>query len=183
MKTDQYGQPISEGSQGRSPRITRNQIYNIKNIIEERKKHNDENKLKHYQNYGNGKFIAQGTIDRLLGRSYSLPEQAKSEGDRLSYHGGYYDKGTRNLLVYCSGLVPEYINKRELLSIAGFNPDGEITDEKIKLAIDKILLEIGKTDSQNEEINYDELPKDLKNNVFYNQGYEEGLKVNSKRGR
>ena len=142
----------------------------------------DASNLAHYQAYGNGQYVQIGTIDRLLGKSSARLSALTREGDQLSYKGGYYDKGTRNLsLLYCGGIIPDFINKQELLNIIGINPDVEITDKNRQDIINAMLVKVGYQDAQDENIVYEELPEVLRNNVYYSQGY--ALVKTSSKGR
>lgn len=180
-----FEQSNSEKGMGRISTTTRAQISNYINNRISSKKREEEKRRAFYSNYGTGKYIITGATDRLLGRN-SLPELMKqsnfSEEDLRSYSYGYYERGSRNLEIYCIGKAPGYINKKELLAATGYNENEKVTEEKINLAIKTILTRIGYIDSQNPNFEYNKLPEAVKNNPYYNAGYNMAINKTAIKG-
>ena len=85
-----------------------------------------------------------------------------------------------NLKIYCNGVIPDYV-KNEFYNVFNLNPETDsLTGEQIMLRINQILIKVGYQDSQNEEISYDDLPEDIKNNEYYNLGYNAKLNEKTK---
>ena len=158
--------------------LNRQMISLRRSTIDESLEKQKQQKIKNFNTYGNGKYINVGASDRLLGNPFQIPESAVSTADIQSYYYGYYQKANMNLKIYCNGAIPDYL-KSEFYNTFNLNPETDsLTREQIMLRINQILIKIGYQDSQNEEISYEDLPEDIKNNEYYNLGYN--AKLNEK---
>ena len=155
--------------------LTRQMISLRRSSIDESLEKEKQQKIKNYNAYGNGKYANIGASDRLLGNPYQIPDSATTQADKQSYYYGYYQKANMNLKIYCNGAIPDYI-KSDFYNIFNINPETDsLTKEQIVLRINQMLIKIGYQDSQNEEIAYEDLPEDVKNNEYYNLGYSTKL--------
>ena len=125
------------------------------------------NVKQNYEHRGTGKFIPEGTIARLKAIPYYVPENIVNEGDIISYHNGYYERGTRLI---------------EILIREGNVKTGnvEINSENFEIELRKIAI----NDGMNPEIDFKNLPDIIKFNTIYASGFIEGqLLAPSKKSR
>jgi len=162
---------------------TRSMISHVRSIMDESFERDKQNKIRNYNTYGNGKYINIGSSDRLLGKPYQLPKEAESTADKQSYNYGFYTRGSFNLSLYCTGVIPDYL-KTEFFNIFKINPeDNKLTKDQMMMRINQMLVKIGYQDSQDDTIIYESLPEEIKNNEYYNLRYGAKTNVNSKNKR
>lgn len=122
-----------------------------------KRKLNEEKAKQNYAERGTKRFISEGAEDRLCAVPYNINNLEKHrlkraltivEGDITSYHYGYYIRGVEKLV-------------------------NIIKYPEIKPGLD--IEAIGYNDSQDENINIELLPEEIKNCKEYLIGYKKGL--------
>lgn len=122
-----------------------------------KRKLNEEKAKQNYAERGTKRFISEGAEDRLCAIPYNINNLEKHrskrvltivEGDITSYHYGYYIRGVEKLV-------------------------NIIKYPEIKPGLD--IEAIGYNDSQDENINIELLPEEIKNCKEYLIGYKKGL--------
>lgn len=122
-----------------------------------KRKLNEEKAKQKYVEKGTKRFISEGAEDRLCAVPYNINNLEKHrskraltivEGDIISYHYGYYIRGVEKLV-------------------------NIIKYPEIKPGLD--IEAIGYNDSQDENINIELLPEEIKNCKEYLIGYKKGL--------
>lgn len=115
--------------------------------------HREENFKRQRAKYGTSPEQRQkGNQDRLLGLSlekdnrYDITEN-RTEGERISYQSGYIELSNRMLQV---GIIS-----------GKYTPDS--------------LTRIGYNDAKDEHIIFEELPVQVRENIYYLEGYKQGL--------
>ena len=135
-----------------------------------------------YQKYGTGKFIPEGTVARLSGIPYPNLDNM-TEGDKTSFHYGYYERGNTNLRILVETgkteiktLTDNIINGyNEINRIYGLKKEEmpyEELPEEVKLS--EMLRVIGFNDGKNKGINFEELNEVIRNCKSYKEGFELG---------
>lgn len=104
---------------------------------------------------GNGKYIDEGIIARLLGID-TIDINKLSNADLTSYNFGYYTTSNALMTLLSIGIIPERLT---------------ITSELIP---SELLKEIGKRDSNDNNIDISAMPKELQTNESYLKGYTSG---------
>lgn len=122
-----------------------------------KRKLDEEKSKQNYAERGTKRFISEGAEDRLCAVPYNINNLEKHrskrvltivEGDITSYHYGYYIRGVEKLV-------------------------NIIKYPEIKPGLD--IEAIGYNDSQDENINIELLPEEIKNCKEYLIGYKKGL--------
>ncbi|MGN1342913.1 MAG: hypothetical protein ACI4VL_06985 [Bacilli bacterium] len=121
--------------------------------IEQQKKV-EEMAKKNFEHYGNNRTVVEeGTKNRLEALPYNLPEKYVLEKDKTSFYYGYYEKGTRTI------------------------------NAQIKILSPERLEAIGKNDALDDNIIFEQLPEEIKNNPFYLSGYNIGYNEKKTKGK
>ena len=171
---------------------TRQEISNKQVESAEQEKHCIELAKSNFEKYGTGKFIPEGTVARLSGIPYPNLDNM-TEGDKISFCYGYYERGNINLgLLIENGktdikiLTDNIINGyNEINRIHGLKKEEmpyEELPEEIKLS--EILRVIGFNDGKNKKINFEKLNEVIRNCVPYKEGFELGrstIEINTTR--
>lgn len=171
---------------------TRQEISNKQVESAEQEKHCIELAKSNFEKYGTGKFISEGTVARLSGIPYPNLDNM-TEGDKISFRYGYYERGNINLgLLIENGktdikiLTDNIINGyNEINRIYGLKKEEmpyEELPEEIKLS--EILRVIGFNDGKNKKINFEKLNEVIRNCVPYKEGFELGrstIEINTTR--
>lgn len=171
---------------------TRQEISNKQVESAEQEKHCIELAKSNFEKYGTGKFISEGTVARLSGITYPNLDNM-TEGDKISFRYGYYERGNINLgLLIENGktdikiLTDNIINGyNEINRIYGLKKEEmpyEELPEEIKLS--EILRVIGFNDGKNKKINFEKLNEVIRNCVPYKEGFELGrstIEINTTR--
>lgn len=132
-------------------------VLDRQDILFESRKRDEENAKARFENYGSGIYTKKGTVDRLTAVPFTMPDGLIYEGDKISYHYGYYDRGTR--------LIAILINEGKI------NTGGiQISQEEFSFMLKNIAI----NDGMNPEIDYASLPEVVRNNDIYASGYMEG---------
>lgn len=114
-------------------------------------------KKENYEKYGLGRLTPEGTTARLKAIPFKIPENLVYEGDKISYHYGYYERGTRLLAIL--------IEKKEFKT-----GNVQISPEEFAFVLRKIAI----NDGMDPEIEFASLPDVVKNNAIYAAGFAEG---------
>lgn len=125
--------------------------------ISEMELREEKKKKENYEKYGQGRFTSEGTIARLKGIPFKMPESLKYEGDKISYHYGYYERGTRLLAILIENKEVKTGNVR-------------ISPEEFAFVLRKIAI----NDGMNPEIEFTTLPETVRYNDIYATGFMEG---------
>lgn len=171
---------------------TRQEISNKQVESAEQEKHCIELAKSNFEKYGTGKFIPEGTVARLSGIPYPNLDNM-TEGDKISFRYGYYERGNINLgLLIENGktdikiLTDNIINGyNEINRIYGLKKEEmpyEELPEEVKLS--EILRVIGFNDGKNKKINFEKLNEVIRNCVPYKEGFELGrstIEINTTR--
>lgn len=110
---------------------------------------------------GNGKYIDEGVIARLLGID-TIDTNELSNADLTSYNFGYYTTSNALMILLSMGIIPERLTKiiiRKRLNITS------------ELIPSELLKEIGKRDSNDKNIDISTMSKELQTNESYLKGY------------
>ena len=164
---------------------TRQEISNKQVESAEQEKHCIELAKSNFEKYGTGKFISEGTVARLSGITYPNLDNM-TEGDKISFRYGYYERGNINLgLLIENGktdikiLTDNIINGyNEINRIYGLKKEEmpyEELPEEVKLS--EILRVIGFNDGKNKKINFEKLNEAIRNCVSYKEGFELGRSI------
>ncbi len=104
---------------------------------------------------GNGKYIKDGTKDRIFGIPYD-DSKCLSKQDKQSYKYGYYDRGNLAISILLSS------GKYDII---------------IPENLEDFISKIAENDGRNSNILFDELPENVKNNsnysLYYNNSFLE----------
>lgn len=103
---------------------------------------------------GTGKFVTYGTMARLKGMPYYIPNYMTNEGDKKSYHYGYYERGNTALSI--------------LIENGCCNIDGVVITKDL---FTKYLRRIAVNDGMNPNVQFKVLPKAAKYSAIYANGY------------
>ena len=120
---------------------------------DESEQHKEELAKANYETYGNGKYIIQGTMDRIYG-TYD-DSKFSSEADRKGYEYGYFTRGNKALETIIT------TGKFEISNDRLFKPEN--LEEYIKQIAEKDALTTG--------FEYKELPKGVQDNELYSDSY------------
>lgn len=172
----------SSYNSSRRSESTRQEISNKQVESAEQEKHCIELAKSNFEKYGTGKFIPEGTAARLSGIPYPNLDNM-TEGDKISFHYGYYERGNTNLKILIETgktstaiLTDNIINGyNEINRIYGLKKEEmpyEELPEEVKLS--EILRVIGFNDGKNKKINFEELNEAIRNCVPYKEGFELG---------
>lgn len=125
----------------------------------------NEQKIKEkIERIGNGKYIDEGIIARLLGID-TIDINKLSNADLTSYNFGYYTTSNALMILLSIGIIPERLTKiiiRKRLTITS------------ELIPSELLKEIGKRDSNDNNIDISAMSKELQTNESYLKGYTSG---------
>ena len=144
----------SFGRRRNGPPLTPSQALQYQRIRKEGAKREKDNAAINYKKTGTGKFIKYGTRARLKGIPFYIPTDMTDEGDKISYHHGYYERGNSTLAI--------------LIEYGCCDIDGVvITPEEFK----KYLTRIAVNDGMNPDVQFKALPKVAKYSAIYAKGY------------
>lgn len=131
--------------------------------------HNAEKQKEiNYETKGNGKYIEDGMLGRIIGINTISPETELSKYDLISYNYGYTEIANTIMSILCEGKIPERLTIAIARSIERKTIDESLVGE---LYPEDLLSDIGRRDSKDENINIEELPQIVKNNSDYLRGY------------
>lgn len=131
--------------------------------------HNAEKQKEiNYETKGNGKYIEDGMLGRIIGINTISPETELSKYDLISYNYGYTEIANTIMSILCEGKIPERLTIAIARSIERKTIDKSLVGE---LYPEDLLSDIGRRDSKDENINIEELPQIVKNNSDYLRGY------------
>lgn len=142
-------------------------------------KNNKERAIQNAEKYGNSKCTNEGMMARIFGEyllDISLDKLSKKGLQSFLY--GYREAANRQISIMCKD------NKISEFILTAARETTKITEEDIeKLSIEKILFNIGYRDAKDKYIDTKDLNENIKNNVYYSEGYLTAIQETKQNGR
>lgn len=132
------------------------------------KRNNQKNASIVKEKYGNKKYYEPGIKDRLFTGQYSVPDTTNKDSIN-SYIKGYYDGANDQLnIMIRSNVITERVLK---------------LSDNSEISLEELLMTVGYHDAFNTNIIFEELPEIIKNNKYYQEGYNSGYDSQKSQGR
>lgn len=129
----------------------------------------EEQKIANLETQGNGKYTEDGILGRVLGINTIPAETELNKYDIISYNYGYYNaSNVRIIPILCEGKIPERLTRAIARAIDRKTIDKSLVGE---LYPEDLLSDIGRRDSEDGNINIEDLPQIVQTNSDYLRGY------------
>lgn len=121
---------------------------------------------------GNGKYVTEGMIARLFNYYLINPETITDVPSRVSFEKEGYINGANRLLItiILSGQIPSKI----------YDLTKKIPEDLENISVEQILYNVGMKDAEAGYVVENEI---IKNNIYYQKGYNEIFENQKSKGR
>lgn len=127
------------------------------------------------EKYGSGRYIEEGILARITEEYLVIPEEL-SELDFRSFMFGYIDSSNEILKRACFN-IENCRDKKIPDKLMDIIHRKSQKYKDLRMASEELLYNIGLQDANNKLIAEESLPDKLKENKFYQQGREDGLRT------
>ena len=145
-----------------------NDVFSMKAGQIETQRNAEKQKEINYETKGNGKYIEDGMLGRIIGINTISPETELSKYDLISYNYGYTEIANTIIPILCEGKIPERLNRAIAIAIDKKTIDKSLVGE---LYPEDLLSDIGRRDAEDGNINIEDLPQIVQTNRDYLRGY------------
>lgn len=145
-----------------------NDVFSMKAGQIETQRNAEKQKEINYETKGNGKYIEDGMLGRIIGINTISPETELSKYDLISYNYGYTEIANTIMSILCEGKIPERLTIAIARSIERKTIDKSLVGE---LYPEDLLSDIGRRDAEDGNINIEDLPQIVQTNRDYLRGY------------
>ena len=168
-----------ENSNKKMKNNTRQFVGNVILSINEAEEKNKAKADAYKAKYGSGRYIEEGILARITLEYLVNPEEL-NDLDLRSFMHGYIDSSNDLLQRACFN-IENCANKKTPDKLMDIIKRKSKLYKDLKIASEELLYNVGLQDAINELIDEELLPEKIKNNSFYQQGREDGLRKH--RGR